>query len=280
MSDQTLLIVPGLTPGLSCSRAMAQLQPALPASASIEGIDLLDLVTRAGESCQGGMDGLSLALGEAMVERGLGGVIVVAEGIGATTALRLAALRPELVSQLVLCAPYGYAQPLSGSWEGGSSVAATVRDLFLGDEGASLAALEHLSGGSLPSSLAQTYAESAAEQMVARAVRILADWIEDGSLSPMGRADGDRVRSARVPVSLVWGRDDRVAGLDSAFYLNRRLKDVQLRVFSGVGHLVLEEGGARVAGYVGSLLAGIKGEDNANDGVLERLAIEMVDSRA
>lgn len=263
MSDQTLLALPGFSPGLSSQRMLTQLQQAVPDRASVHGVDLLGLVQRASDSGRDGVEGLAEALGEVVDELGVHRTVVLAEGVGATAALRLAALRPDAVKHLVLCAPYGYAQPLSGSWEPRTSVAATVRDLYLGDETASQAALEMLAGGRdlAPAGLASVYRESAQDEEVADAVRRLAEWMETGAMTPMTAPEGDRVRSSKVPVSLVWGRDDRAAGLDSAFYLNRRLKDVQLRVFGNVGHLVLEQGGGRLTGHLASVLGQVMADD-------------------
>lgn len=267
MSDQKLLALPGLSPGLSVSRMLAQLQQASPALAPIDGVELLDLVGRASDAGRSGADGLAETLADVLDERGARRVTLIAEGVGATAALRLAALRPGLVARLVLCAPFGYARPLSGSWRPRSSAAAAVRDLYLGDEGASQAALEMLSGGTdlAPEGLVNEYRSSAQDDAVVKAVTTLTGWIDDGSFNPMESPEGDGVRQSKVPVSLVWGRDDAVTGLDSAFYLNRRLKDVQLRIFSNLGHLVFAQGGARVARHVASVLTQAAVEDTAGE---------------
>ncbi|MEV0109775.1 alpha/beta hydrolase [Nocardia sp. NPDC050799] len=266
MSDQKLLVLPGLSPGLSASRMLAQLRQASPGLASVDGVELLDLIERTAAAGRSGADGLAETVADVLEERGAHRVTLIAESVGATAALRLAALRPGLVAHLVLCAPFGYARPLSGTWHPRSSAGTVVRDLYLGDKGRSRAALEVLSGGAdlVPEGLLDEY-HRAQDDAVFKAATTLADWIENGSLTPMESSKGDRVRQTKVPVSLVWGRDDTVAGVDSAFYLSRRLKDVQLRIFNKLGHLVFAQGGARIAGHVASVLAQVAAEDSAGE---------------
>lgn len=282
MSEQTLLTVPGFSPGLSSSRMLDQIRPFLPRQVSAQGVDLVDVVRRASSSTASGTDALAEGLASEMDARGLTHAIIVAEGVSATAALRLAALRPELVKHLVLCAPYGYAQPLTGSWETRETVAARVRDLYLGDDATSSAALEVLCGAAslVPTGLATRYRESARSEQVAQAVGLLADWMEDGDLHPMESVDGDRVRRSKVPVNLVWGRDDRAAGLDAAFYLNRRLKDVQLRIFGDLGHLVLEQGGDRVSRHVGAVVAQVISRDDGDQAPGHQTPADKVGSPA
>lgn len=282
MSDQTLLIVPGLAPGLSSSRLLDQLQPFLPDGLAADGVDLLDLVRRACAADGSGTDALATALAAEMDDRGVTDAIIVAEGVSATAALRLAALRPELVRHLVLCAPFGYAQPLSGTWESRESVAARFRELYLGEESTSSAALEVLCGSPslVPSGLSAAYRESGHDDQVAQAVGVLSDWMETGALNPMESPEGDRVRHSRVPVSLVWGRDDRACGLDAAFYLNRRLKDVQLRIFGDLGHLVLEQGGDRISRHIGAVLTQVLLGDTGDDAADQPSADDKVGSPA
>ncbi|MGW4773473.1 alpha/beta fold hydrolase [Nocardia sp. NPDC004278] len=257
MSAKTLLVLPGLTPGLSADRLVEVLRKMSTANDRHHGVDLLDLLVRADRTDRVGADGLAEELSELVDEARWGTVDVLAEGVSATVALRFASRYPDRVGRLILIAPVGYAQPLSGAWTTSGDLAQLVRQLYLGDPYTSDAAFTTLCGGSglaVPDAGA-AYRASTVNVDVKGAVLRLSDWLERGAFDAPPSAVGDGLRTIRVPVDLIWGRLDRVSGLDSAFYLNRRLKDAQLRIFGDCGHLVREQGGDRLVRHIHSLLA-------------------------
>ena len=64
-------------------------------------------------------------------------------------------------------------------------------------------------------------------------------YLEDGAEHPefiLNRAPWRDAHRILHKTLLVWGRDDRVLPLDGAFFLLKRMPDVQLHVFSRCGH--------------------------------------------
>lgn len=92
------------------------------------------------------------------------------------------------------------------------------------------------------------------------AARMVAAWWSVGAFDSAGVSERhDDLRAVRQPVQLVWGRDDDWTGLDSAFFLLRRLRTVQLRVIPSCGHLVSLEA-PRVLGRIVQTFLGLFAE--------------------
>ena len=239
MSARTLVAIPGLVPGLRGSQMFSG-----PEAAGLDRIDV-DLVslTLAAAAKTGGsvLSRLVDALAAALDALGLDQVDLLAESVSATAVLQFAGKYPARVGQLILAAPVGFPRPMSAAWRSEAEFAAAVRSLYLGSEDESGAALAALTRSAEPAadSLAAAFRVSAQDDDVRQAVLLLADWIAAGEFDAVRHpAADDAVRSLRHPVSLIWGRQDAWATLDSAFYLTRRLRNPRLRVFSQCGHLV------------------------------------------
>jgi pimeloyl-ACP methyl ester carboxylesterase len=178
---------------------------------------------------------------------------VIAESWAATVALQFAAERPARVEELVLISPIGFTSPLTGQRRMPNSFSDAVRRLYSGDVKDAGQALEVLGGGSIDiPALAPQYASSGEE--VRQAADVLSGWLDKGAFELVGSQHPDNVRRVRQQVSLVWGRDDLWAGLDSAFYLTRRLRNVRLRVFPGTGHLLSVENPVPLGRHIRSVL--------------------------
>lgn len=251
MSHAPLVVLPGLTPGLRGSGALLAAERRDGHAAEV--VDLAPLVADATASGQPGAGGLAAALAAHLDRAGLDRVAVAAESLSASAALRFAARHPDRVTALYLAAPYGYARPLSGKWTGAEAFADVIRDLYATDPAAVSAALAAL-GGPVPvaDGVAAAY-QAALTAESADAAAVLAGWVENGAFDATSDPVGDGAREVRAPVSLLWGRDDRWAGLDSAFYLTRRLRQVQLRVFPHCGHLLSVQAAAPASSYLRSL---------------------------
>lgn len=71
------------------------------------------------------------------------------------------------------------------------------------------------------------------------------------------RENGGRnldVTGIALPSLIIWGDEDRLIPVSTAYFLNERLPNSQLRIFSGVGHLPMEEVPADTASAVSSFL--------------------------
>ncbi len=251
MSIQSLVALPGLTPGLVVPEPVtAGLSESAGAEViAIYGVDLIE----AAAAGVGGVPGLVAAIGSALDARGLDRATIVAESYSATAALAFAAAHPGRVEELVLAAPIGYAAPLTAGLRQSLPLAEAVRDLHSGERPlvtSALGLLAHRSGE--VTGIAEAYAVSTSPR-VSAAADVLAGWLASGAFDAAG-ATTDLVRKVRSQVTLLWGRDDAATGLDSAFYLTRRLRNVRLRVFPGTGHLISVERGVEATRHLCSAL--------------------------
>jgi pimeloyl-ACP methyl ester carboxylesterase len=215
-------------------------------------VDAATLIRNARDAGGPALDSLVDALRAEIGAVGTDPVSIVAESVFATTALRFAAAYPDRVDELVLVAPYGYTSVLTAGRRLPTPFAAAVRGLYSGSEAATAQSLDVLAGRQVAGdeNILRSYIASATDSRVAESADVLAEWIESGEFELAALESGDHVRGVKQQVSLIWGRDDLWAGLDSAFYLARRLKNVRLRVFPHTGHLVSLEVPEEVARHV------------------------------
>ncbi|GAB2458974.1 alpha/beta fold hydrolase [Jatrophihabitans fulvus] len=169
-----------------------------------------------------------------VVASGLGAGVeridLVAEGYTAPIAVRVAVALPDVVRSLVLIGPSGYARPVSGGIDvrPGTPGMPGVFDALTSGSPAADAALARLAVTTLP----EARVDLTALDLVSR-------WWSSGAFDCVGDPNRQReLRGVRQPVQLVVGRDDAVAGPDSAFFLLRRLRNVQLRMIATSAHLV------------------------------------------
>lgn len=159
---------------------------------------------------------------------GLAGRTVVASSLGAMLALEVAAVRPGAFEHLILIGPLGL-------WDEDEPVADTLgvtlrqqRDLYTANAGATAAFFDDDDGLPVAEQVNQRV-----ERYVARATGASLTWpIPDFGLDT-------RIHRVTCPVTLIWGRDDRVVPLS---YLDRFaacLPNVNAtHVIDGAGHLV------------------------------------------
>ena len=165
---------------------------------------------------------------------GIGPVDIVGNSLGGGTALQLALQDPDRVRRLVLMGPAGglaltTPQPTEGL---------KVLLDYYAPPGPSRPKLEAFLRLMVydPSALtedliAARFAQSLRPEIVARPPLTAATLQR---LEPLWR----ECHRVQHPTLLVWGRDDRVVPLDSAWVLLRQLPDVRLHVLSQCGHWV------------------------------------------
>lgn len=269
MSIRPIAVVPGLAPALAGAPVHAQLVDSAGAGTVLDGARML---VEGSESSEPALDALAAQIAAQLDAAGLTEVALVAESWAATAALRFAARNPQQLSELVLVAPLGFASPLSGSARGLPALAKVVHDLHSGQPDDVRSALSDLGLAGPPQTLVEEYA--AADDRARAAGALLGRLIGSGEFDLTRRAEGDGLRDVRTPVTLVWGRDDKWATLDSAFYLERRLRDAQLRVVPNVGHLVTQQWGPGLFRYAATVLGYAAGDD-ASDRVVGARAGEL-----
>ena len=158
----------------------------------------------------------------------LAGRTVVASSLGAMLALEVAAVRPEAFAHLILIAPLGL-------WDDDDPVADTLgvtlrqqRELYTANPGATAPFFDDDGGLPVANQVSQRV-----ERYVARATAASLTWpIPDFGLDT-------RIHRVTCPVTLIWGREDRVSRVS---YLDRfvaSLPNVKAtHVIDGAGHLV------------------------------------------
>jgi 2-hydroxy-6-oxonona-2,4-dienedioate hydrolase len=164
--------------------------------------------------------GAARALDELLTHLGLTGVEVLAQSLGGTVALRLAADRPDRIGRIVLIG----SQPVPGGMPG---LGSRVRAQYYGREGptpekmrALLAELEWHDATRIPDATVQ--ARYAASMRVVAAAPA-----ED--LGPV-------LAAVEVPTLVVWGRHDPFAGPDYAAALADALPRGDLAVVGRTAH--------------------------------------------
>ncbi|ODU04418.1 MAG: hypothetical protein ABS81_10220 [Pseudonocardia sp. SCN 72-86] len=249
MSTRPVVVLPGLTPGLAATRTHAQLVETSSAGAVLDPAGLLAGAATSSPTLDTFVEGIAAEL----EQTGLDDVTVVAESFAATAALRLAATHPDRITELVLIAPIGFVSPLSGPGRGRASLSDIASSLYSGDPDRTRTALIALGVPGDVTALAGEYS-SAVDDRAREAGGVLTSMIGSGEFDRAGSAEGDGLREVRKPVNLIWGRDDVCAPLDSAFYLERRLREAQLRVVPNVGHLLLRQWGPETVRFIGAVL--------------------------
>lgn len=255
MSITPVVALPGLVPGLTGDRAYRGI---VGDEYLVEGgvIDAVPMILQAEARGGPALEALEAELAGRLDDRGLQKASLLAEGFTATIALRFASTHPDRVDQLILAGPLGYITPLSGGWREPLTLADAVRGLYSGDVEQAHRSLGVLCGRAAANheDLAREFSTTSKNAGVAQAAAVLAGWLENQEFDLTDLPHGDGVRQVQNQVSLVWGRDDLWAGLDSAFYLMRRLRNVRLRVFPGIGHLAALEVGGPLGRHVAQVL--------------------------
>lgn len=70
-------------------------------------------------------------------------------------------------------------------------------------------------------------------------------------------ADGDALRTLKVPTVVIWGREDRLIPVSVAGWFAERLPDARVTVLDGVGHIPMEEAPERALVPVLKLLGAV-----------------------
>ncbi len=177
---------------------------------------------------------------------GVAGRPLIASSVGAMVAVELAAIRPEVFSRLVLVAPFGL-------WDGDDPIADPFATT-LSAQRRMLTADEAVTGPFFddPTDLdADALVEYGVARYRTRTSAASLVWpIPDHGLS-------ERIHRVEVPVTLIWGGDDRIAPVS---YLDRwaaALPNVAgTHVVEGAGHLVEWDQPAAVADLASAALAG------------------------
>lgn len=257
MNDTPLFVLPGIAGGFSAQRGFgAALAAAGLTDREVVGFDLPGMLR------EHAPDSIDELVGSAVdaIDRQDAPVDVMGESIGATVAVRVAAARPDLVRSLILVAPVGFARTVSTPTET-SQVSDAITALYVDHEQPVAGALGAFVSPHFQATPEQVreYSEYRVED-VQGAARMVAAWWSVGAFDSAGVVERhDDLRAVRQPVQLVWGRDDDWTGLDSAFFLLRRLRTVQLRVIPSCGHLVSLEA-PRVLGRIVQTFLGLFAE--------------------
>ena len=167
---------------------------------------------------------------------GLAGRPVVASSVGAMLALELASLRPEAFSSLVLIGPLGLWDDDDPVTDPFSTTLGNQRALLTSDPSVTAPFFDD------PTDLAPERAvERTVRRYTARTAAASLVW----PLPEFGLAQ--RIGRVRVPVTLVWGADDRIV---SPRYADRFARHLDVRdsiVVDGAGHLAEWDSPAVVA---------------------------------
>lgn len=256
MSIPQQVILPGLTPGFRLSSSG---ETAFSAASSRNVLDMTSILVEVAQApSENRLESLVAAVIRDIDSLELDRVILVGEGFSATLALQVAARHPERVEQLFLSAPVGYISPLSGGRRTPMTMPEVIRHLYSGNDQQVRDAVRVLAGGAVKDvdALADRYVIESSHTGVREAAEALATWMAAGEFDLTARPEGDGIREIKQQVTLVWGRDDLWACVDSAFYLSRRLRNVRLRIFPHCGHLLSHEASARVERHRDSVLSG------------------------
>lgn len=240
-----LVAIPGLTEVIAPG-AFAQVVAASGINGQSRMIDLPTLIQSQGT--QPSIETLANAVIDAIRDLTTP-VDLLAEDLAATVAIRIASRAPSLVRSCIFVAPLGFPQPLTTPLSLCSHLGDVLTDLA--DPQRFSAALSQLCAAGRGRDIAATLAE---RPDAARLATLGSWWASGGADATQDKARQDDLRSLKQPVQLVWGRDDRVAGLDSGFYLLRRLRSVQLRVLPFCGHLVALEAQAALSQVLGTFV--------------------------
>jgi pimeloyl-ACP methyl ester carboxylesterase len=239
-----VLLVHGL--GNNAHRDWRNAIPALVATYRVIAIDLPGF--GASEALTEGLsfDGLAATLDEVLRVRQVERAHVVGHSLGGALGLHFAWRYPQRVERLVLVDVAGilqrsvYARALMQG-----SVAATSGNPLLSALKRPLNAL----GRHLLRKVENTVDFGAWLERNPRALESLAgDRSQMASaISMVEQNFAPAIRSAQVPVTLIWGRDDPVAPLRTAKLLAARLPNAHLHVLDGVGHVPMVEAPGRFA---------------------------------
>lgn len=161
-------------------------------------------------------------------------VHLVASSMSGAIALKLAADAPGLVASLVLIGSMGVRA--GESWLE-RRIAETGRNPMVGirDQADYLAMVKigmqkppYLPGFVVASLTREAVRRAAINQQIARDIGADLD-------------QSSRLDEVACPVLLIWGRDDKISPVANADYLQRALKDSQLAILDGIGHVPMVE---------------------------------------
>jgi pimeloyl-ACP methyl ester carboxylesterase len=79
------------------------------------------------------------------------------------------------------------------------------------------------------------------------------------------RDDSARIRQLRQPTLVLWGADDRLIPVEAGRWFERDIPGARLIVYSGLGHVPMEEDPARTAADVEQFLSRLSQEDATNE---------------
>ena len=212
-TDRTLLYLPGLAGDPGSSPAVAALEDegwtvARPALPGFDG--------ESGFRCPADHLGWLTALWDAVDALEVGPCPVIGASVGGMLAAELAVFRPELVTRLVVMAPFGIFDEDHPGLDP-YSVPTPAR-------------LEPLFAGGVPGAFGQRFADRGDEAPVAQH---LSDVAAASLIWPVGdRGLADRIHRIRCPRLVLWGADDQILPVGTA----ARWGDHT--VIDGAGHLL------------------------------------------
>ncbi len=184
--------------------------------------------------------GLARTLRVAPVFQGAARIVLCGHSLGAAVAVALAQAMPERVVGLVLVAPLGLGAPINAEF---------IADFLAGaDPARADAALTMLVAH--PDRIAGAFRDETVRRMgdVAYAARLRR--IADACFAP-ALPLGPVLASLTCPVSIVWGREDRILALPATESIPRR---ADFHVVAQVGHLLPVERPATLALHLGAFL--------------------------
>jgi pimeloyl-ACP methyl ester carboxylesterase len=185
--------------------------------------------------------GLARLLSDAPVFQGNGRMVLCGHSLGAAIAVALAQAMPERVAGLVLIAPPGLGAPIDPEF---------IEDFLAGDSPArAQAALAKLVAR--PERISQAFHADTARRMsdrahVARLRRIAESCL--AATTPLGPT----VASLACPVSILWGRHDRVLAPPAADAVPPR---ADFMLVAEAGHLLPAERPATLARHLAAFIA-------------------------
>jgi pyruvate dehydrogenase E2 component (dihydrolipoamide acetyltransferase) len=184
--------------------------------------------------------GLARALRVTPVFQGAARIVLCGHSLGGAVAVALAQAMPERIAGLVLVAPLGLGTPINANF---------LAEFLAGaDPARADAALTMLVAR--PDRIARAFRDETVRRMgdVAYATRLRR--IADACFAP-ALTLGSALASLTCPVSIVWGREDRVLALPATELIPRR---ADFHVVAQAGHLLPVERPATLALHLGTFL--------------------------
>ena len=187
-----------------------------------------------------GIGAQATRVAEFLAAEGVTRVHIFGSSMGGAIALRLAAEQPALVASLVLIGAVG--MQADESWlqrhirDTGNNPMLTVRNKRDYEKMLRI-------GMAKPPAVPGFIVTALARQYVHR----LAINAQIGHDMSVDLDQSAAAASISCPALIVWGRQDKVSHVSNAALLNRTLRDSQLEILDGVGHVPMVEAPQRVA---------------------------------